>query len=858
MGMSGMNLVSATFQDGAGQPGRKETAESSIDSSSPQEHSYGGGVAPPPPPLPHGPPHPNSATSDAFSETGSHHSAPHSPAGSEKHIGAGSTTKGGGAVSRPPGISVAPLPSPIGKPGHSKNTSATSPLLTLTPNSSVDGNSDWHSMGARTSPPFQGSDVQVPSLPFLQGGVGGGSDHRRGGSQQSGDDGAASLGSFDLNQEDNDGLLGLEALRDRGHTPPGPVQMISTSPPVARGYFPPHSSNSSTGSVASSGHQHYSVDGRVEKPRPRERPPLSSYAYQEGQSVHHGDRNPSGAAPGFLPPGQQARVAGGGIPDPNSLSFDSNGGLGAIGRPDLRQTTSDFDLNRRRASSQDNYHNPYGLQQQQQYQQNGFQDPSQKFGSLPSLSSHVQQQHRMPYDASGELQKPRHVRSISTPMMPNNGSAQQVPAGVDSRFYQAAMQQEGHSYPGESKYKSVASQPSLSSSYDANPYSNQKRVSMPNLGGYGEQPGYPNLPRRDVNHDYQMNPHGDARSYSSAGISPAHSPMQAHYGGHSRQSSAAGSAMLSSSPRSVGGMSRGGGSMGSGMVHPGMPGDEDLTHPLVGEHIDVPDHDDMHAPGGYGMNQALPPYGMHQQRHSHSSMDQMLPQSHLVESPHHLPTAGAALPMPKVVYAVKFKRTQRNFVLGPRIQRDLKIGTYVKVEADRGEDLGIVVGKVAADKLNFSGRSSFSSMGIGPPSAGMGGGDLKRIIRLATHDEVSLLSMKRDEEEELLQICRAKVRQRGLPMHVVDAEYQFDRHKLTFFFEAEGRVDFRELVRDLFSMYKTRIWMQQLDKNTSTSAPAMVSPSAASLQIDYGTPIIAPMSEFADSVILGGLSAGDR
>ena len=42
--------------------------------------------------------------------------------------------------------------------------------------------------------------------------------------------------------------------------------------------------------------------------------------------------------------------------------------------------------------------------------------------------------------------------------------------------------------------------------------------------------------------------------------------------------------------------------------------------------------------------------------------------------------------------------------------------------------------------------------------------------------------------------------------------YQFDRHKLTFFFEADGRIDFRELVRDLFSIYKTRIWMQQVDK----------------------------------------------
>jgi len=80
-----------------------------------------------------------------------------------------------------------------------------------------------------------------------------------------------------------------------------------------------------------------------------------------------------------------------------------------------------------------------------------------------------------------------------------------------------------------------------------------------------------------------------------------------------------------------------------------------------------------------------------------------------------------------------------------------------------------------------------------------------------------MLQVKKEEEEELLKICRGKTSQRGLPMNVVDAEYQFDRHKLTFFFEAEGRIDFRELVRELFSIYKTRIWMQQIDKNSPSS-----------------------------------------
>ena len=183
------------------------------------------------------------------------------------------------------------------------------------------------------------------------------------------------------------------------------------------------------------------------------------------------------------------------------------------------------------------------------------------------------------------------------------------------------------------------------------------------------------------------------------------------------------------------------------------------------------------------------------------------------------PTAGGSLvkTAPKMVYNVKFKRSQRNFILGPRISREVKIGCYVKVEADRGEDLGIVMSVLSLEKhlesttsrhrtsTEDSAASDFTASSY---SANIG--DMKRIIRVATHDEVSLLDVKRKDEDELLKICRAKVKQRGLPMTVVDAEYQFDRNKLIFFFQADGRIDFRELVRDLFSMYKTRIWMQQL------------------------------------------------
>ena len=288
---------------------------------------------------------------------------------------------------------------------------------------------------------------------------------------------------------------------------------------------------------------------------------------------------------------------------------------------------------------------------------------------------------------------------------------------------------------------------------------------------------------------------------------------------------------------------------GRGNHHRNLSGDEDLSHPLIGEHIEVPGDDPSYMPDA-----TQPQMHMRSSMGHGSGMDSMPGHYGGMDSAHHLPTAGSALPMPKVVYNVKFKRTQRSFVMGPRINRDLKIGTYVKVEADRGEDLGIVVGKIPSEKYNLTTRSSFrggmGEMGIIPPPTGLGAAsiaDLKRIIRLATHDEVSLLAMKREEEEELLKVCLGKVRQRGLPMNVVDAEYQFDRHKLTFFFEAEGRIDFRELVRDLFSMYKTRIWMQQLDKNTSVAAPIGATPPPP-VMIDYGTPIIAPASEFSEFV----------
>ncbi len=167
-----------------------------------------------------------------------------------------------------------------------------------------------------------------------------------------------------------------------------------------------------------------------------------------------------------------------------------------------------------------------------------------------------------------------------------------------------------------------------------------------------------------------------------------------------------------------------------------------------------------------------------------------------VSSIHHTTAADA------YIYKVRFKKGTRTFSLGQKAEPDLMVGNYVKVEADRGEDLGVIAS-------------------ILPNVQGTIHSGMKRelIIRRATKEEIVLLNDKLSDEAKVLELCRAQARQRLLPMEVIDAEFQYDRNKLTFFFRAEGRVDFRELVRDLFSIYKTRIWMQQVDEQHNTTYP---------------------------------------
>eukprot|EP00033_Pygsuia_biforma_P002801 GCRY01003094.1.p1 GENE.GCRY01003094.1~~GCRY01003094.1.p1 ORF type:complete len:688 (+),score=126.58 GCRY01003094.1:262-2325(+) len=154
------------------------------------------------------------------------------------------------------------------------------------------------------------------------------------------------------------------------------------------------------------------------------------------------------------------------------------------------------------------------------------------------------------------------------------------------------------------------------------------------------------------------------------------------------------------------------------------------------------------------------------------------------------------------VFEVEFKHNRRMFFLGPRTPLHIDLGDYVMVEADRGTDLGFV--NEVYPKDAFSPRLINSLA--------------KRIVRLALETEVKDLTVKYVDEIKCLQVIKTMVARKKLPMEVVDCEYQFDRKKLSFYFESNHRIDFRDLVKELFKLYKTRIWLRGCDHNEDKNA----------------------------------------
>lgn len=149
------------------------------------------------------------------------------------------------------------------------------------------------------------------------------------------------------------------------------------------------------------------------------------------------------------------------------------------------------------------------------------------------------------------------------------------------------------------------------------------------------------------------------------------------------------------------------------------------------------------------------------------------------------------------VIGVRFRRVGKIYYFDP-LDMDIKQSDHVIVETARGVEYGYVVlgiREVAEDKVILP---------------------LKPVIRIATPKDDEQELNNKAKEKDAFNICLEKIKKHGLEMKLIDAEYTFDNNKVLFYFTADGRIDFRQLVKDLASVFKTRIELRQIGVRDET------------------------------------------
>lgn len=149
------------------------------------------------------------------------------------------------------------------------------------------------------------------------------------------------------------------------------------------------------------------------------------------------------------------------------------------------------------------------------------------------------------------------------------------------------------------------------------------------------------------------------------------------------------------------------------------------------------------------------------------------------------------------VVGIRFQRAGKIYYFDP-LDYDLETAMHVIVETAHGVEMGTVLippKEVEDDKV------------IQP---------LKPVIRVATDEDEKVMERNKEKEAEAYVICKEKIAKHGLEMKLVAAEYTFDNNKLLFYFTADGRIDFRELVKDLASVFRTRIELRQIGVRDET------------------------------------------
>ncbi|HOA79952.1 MAG TPA: stage 0 sporulation family protein [Defluviitaleaceae bacterium] len=149
------------------------------------------------------------------------------------------------------------------------------------------------------------------------------------------------------------------------------------------------------------------------------------------------------------------------------------------------------------------------------------------------------------------------------------------------------------------------------------------------------------------------------------------------------------------------------------------------------------------------------------------------------------------------VIGVRFRRAGKIYFFDPD-GLQIETGSHVIVETARGIEYGTVV---------VSSKEISEEELVSP---------LKKVIRIATEEDDEIERENKKKEIEAFDICKEKIKEHGLEMKLIDVEFTFDNNKIMFYFTAEGRIDFRELVKDLAAIFKTRIELRQIGVRDET------------------------------------------
>jgi len=143
------------------------------------------------------------------------------------------------------------------------------------------------------------------------------------------------------------------------------------------------------------------------------------------------------------------------------------------------------------------------------------------------------------------------------------------------------------------------------------------------------------------------------------------------------------------------------------------------------------------------------------------------------------------------IIGVRFKKAGKIYFFDPA-GKQIEKGEHVIVETSMGVEYGEVV---------IANRQLPQEKIVAP---------LKKIMRVATKQDAKQSIENKKQEKEAFKVCEKKIKEHNLEMKLMDVEFKFDKSKILFFFTAEGRIDFRDLVKDLAAIYKTRIELRQV------------------------------------------------